>query len=95
MRGRGAREKFCGVHSYFSIQGDCMYATCIDTCSTLIYINYIHIQVRGGGGRGGVRTPPPASALVSTVSWPYYTVYRRLMTVYGSMDPLHERSEVR
>ena len=26
--------------------------------------------------------------------WPYYTVYRRLMTVYGSMDPLHERSEV-
>ena len=72
MRGRGAREareKFCGVHSYFSIQGDCMYATCIDTCSTLIYINYIHIQVRGGGGGGGgggsgpPGPPPPASAL--------------------------------
>ena len=40
-----------------------MYATCIDTCSTLIYINFIHIQVRGGGGGGGgvrtPRTPPP------------------------------------
>ena len=43
-----------------------MYATCIDTCSTLIYINYIHIQVRGGGGGGGgpdPPDPPPASAL--------------------------------
>ena len=38
-----------------------MYATCIDTCSTLIYINYIHIQVRGGGS--GPPGPPPASAL--------------------------------
>ena len=47
------------------IQGDCMYATCIDTCSTLIYINYIHIQVRGGGGGGSgpPGPPPPASAL--------------------------------
>ena len=35
-----------------------MYATCIDTCSTLIYINYIHIQVRGGGGGGGGSGPP-------------------------------------
>ena len=36
-----------------------MYATCIDTCSTLIYINYIHIQVRGGGGGGGGGPDPP------------------------------------
>ena len=36
-----------------------MYATCIDTCSTLIYINYIHIQVRGGGGGGGGGGPDP------------------------------------
>ena len=35
-----------------------MYATCIDTCSTLIYINCIHIQVRGGGGGGGGPDPP-------------------------------------
>ena len=35
-----------------------MYATCIDTCSTLIYINYIHIQVRGGGGSGPPGPPP-------------------------------------
>ena len=39
-----------------------MYATRIDTCSTLIYINYIHIQVRGGGP--DPPDPPPASALV-------------------------------
>ena len=47
-----------------------MYATCIDTCSTLIYINYIHIQVRGGGG-GGVRTPPlrpPLRAQIQSVA---------------------------
>ena len=36
-----------------------MYATCIDTCSTLIYINYIHIQVRGGGGGGPDPPDPP------------------------------------
>ena len=36
-----------------------MYATCIDTCSTLIYINYIHIQVRGGGEGGGPDPPDP------------------------------------
>ena len=61
------------VHT--AVQGDCMYATCIDTYSTLIYINYIHIQVRGGGG-GGVRTPrtprtPPASALESDDDGPW------------------------
>ena len=51
-----------------------MYATCIDTCSTLKYINYIHIQVRGGGGGGGVRTPrtPPLRPplfLLKTKPW--------------------------
>ena len=44
-----------------------MYATC-NTCSTLIYIYYIHIQVRGGGG-GGARTPPPTDVCGWTVGW--------------------------
>ena len=37
-----------------------MYATCIDTCSTLIIHKVFHIQVRlGGGGGGGGPDPPP------------------------------------
>ena len=46
-----------------------MYATCIDTCSTLIYINYIHIQVRGGGGGGGGPDPPDPPPCVRPCSY--------------------------
>ena len=52
-----------------------MYATCIDTCSTLIYINYIHIQVRGGGGGSGPPGPPPPASALALSGWPHGRTY--------------------
>ena len=61
-----------------------MYATCIDTCSTLIYINYIHLQVRGGGGGGGGPDPPDPPPLRPPLPRPVARGCKRVQ-----LHPLH------